>query len=221
MSQTAANPSQRARLFDRPLPPGYRDELQALIAERPADPPRQSGSSLLFQLGELRLALPTRIASAVAPILHIARIPHRSGTVLLGLAAFRGDILPCCSLARLLGIPHNLAETHAGAARTLILEESPGRRWAIPIDGVLGIRMIDGQLSTEAGPLAAQWLKGSFLDNAGAGKIEIGTTEIDGEGIDGTGIDKVGIGKDGTERSTVFHLLDHEVLFRQITLATA
>jgi chemotaxis-related protein WspD len=181
----------RANLFDRPLPAGYRDEIRALIAERPPDPPRETGSMLLFQLGGLRLALPTRIASAVAPVLHIARIPHRSGTVLLGLAAFRGDILPCCSLTRILDLNHSalaaLPQTDNANARMLILQESPGRLWAVPIDAVLGVRIVATDVdSTASGPLAAQWLRGTFHDD-------------DGE----------------------FHLLDDEVLFRQITLATA
>ena len=152
-------------LFARPLPPGYRDELQALVAERPADPPRRTGSLLLFQLGELRLALPTRVASAVAPVLHIARIPHRSGTVLLGLTAFRGDIVPCCSLARILGVP----QSPTGTARTLILEESAGRRWAVPIDAVLGVRMAATELAQNKDdiPLAAHWVQGSFNDDSG------------------------------------------------------
>ncbi|SNT14807.1 chemotaxis-related protein WspD [Granulicella rosea] len=175
------NPALPVTLFDRPLPEGYRDELQALVAERPADPARQAGSMLLFQIGGLRLALPTRLASAVAPVLHIARIPHRSGTVLLGLAAFRGEILPCCSLARLLDTP----ETQTSTPRTLILEESPGRLWAVPIDAVLGVRLA-GAASAERAPIAAQWVKESFADEGGA-----------------------------------YHLLDHEVLFRQIGLATA
>jgi chemotaxis-related protein WspD len=184
MSETGTN------LFDRPLPEGYRDELQALVAERPTEPPRRTGSMLLFQLGELRLALPTRVASAVAPVLHIARIPHRSGTVLLGLAAFRGEILPCCSLNRILDLPQAAEPTQSAAARTLILEESAGRRWAVPIDGVLGVRLSTGESVDEPAPLAAQWLQGSFLDQS----------------RDATG---------------VYHLLDPEVLFRQITLATA
>ena len=177
-------------LFDRPLPPGYRDELQALVAERPADPPRRTGSMLLFQLGEVRLALPTSVASAVAPVLHIARIPHRSGTVLLGLAAFRGEILPCCSLSRILDMPPAAEQAQTATARTLILEESAGRRWAVPIDGVLGVRVSTGTPTDEPAPLAAQWLQGSFVDISR---------------------DAVGI----------YHLLDPEVLFRQITLATA
>jgi chemotaxis-related protein WspD len=194
MSETESpqTPSQTPsqNLFDRPLPPGYRDELQALIAARPAHSTRRTGSILLFQLGELRLALPTRVASAVAPVLHIARIPHRSGTVLLGLAAFRGEIMPCCSLTRILDLPQNpgdgAAHFEATAARTLILEESGGRRWAVPIDGVLGVRTRHGVPGIATGPLAAQWLQGSYEDQDGA-----------------------------------IHLLDPDVLFRQITLATA
>ncbi|HWG22282.1 MAG TPA: chemotaxis protein CheW [Terracidiphilus sp.] len=154
----------RSRLFDRPMPAGYRDELQALMAVEPARPGRKTGSILLFQLGPLRLALPTRVASAVAPVLHIARIPHRSGTVLLGLIAFRGDILPCCSLARLLDV----TQTQSGAARMLILEESPGRRWAVPIDAVLGIRVAPDEPSATPAPIAPHWLRGTFDDVAGA-----------------------------------------------------
>jgi chemotaxis signal transduction protein len=118
-------------------------------------------------------------------VLHIARIPHRSGTVLLGVAAFRGEILPCCSLSRILDLPAS-DEGTATAGRTLILEEAAGRRWAVPIDGVLGVRPGAEEYAELPATIAAQWIKGSFAEDA-----------------------------------DVFHLLDHEVLFRQITLATA
>jgi chemotaxis-related protein WspD len=184
-----------ASLFERPLPPGYRDELQTLVAAPAAEITRRTGSLLLFQLGDLRLALPTRVASAIAPVLHIARIPHRSGTVLLGVAAFRGEIMPCCSLARILDLPQTQQRsseeddsipTESPTARTLILEEATGRRWAVPIDGVLGVRTRHGDPGPATGPLATHLLKGSYEDEAGA-----------------------------------IHLLDPDVLFRQITLATA
>lgn len=177
--------SDSTRLFGRPMPPGYRDELREMEAEFQFVEQSASGSLLLFHLGDVRLALPTRVASAVAPVLHIARIPHRSGTVLLGLAAFRGEILPCCSLSRILDIPAEQAEA-AAAARTLILQENTGRRWAVPIDGVLGVRTGAREVHCAEPPIAAEWLRTSFTDD-------------DGE----------------------FHLLDTEVLFRQITLATA
>jgi chemotaxis-related protein WspD len=148
-------------LFDRPLPAGYREELQALVAVAPPKAARHTGSVVLFQLGPLLLALPTKIATAVSPVLHISRIPHRSGTVLLGLVAFRGEIIPCCSLARLLDV----ARHETGAARMLILDEAPGRLWAVPIDRVLGIRaMPESYSEEEAAPLAPHWLSGSFDD---------------------------------------------------------
>jgi chemotaxis-related protein WspD len=182
----ARNPMKTtAGLFDRPMPPGYRDELVGLEAESVVGPSARRGSILLFQLGELRLALPTHVASAVAPVLHIARIPHRSGTVLLGVAAFRGEILPCCSLSRILDLPVS-TEQVATAGRTLILDESSGRRWAVPIDGVLGVRSGAAEYADLPAAIAAQWIAGSVEEEAG-----------------------------------VFHLLNHDVLFRQITLATA
>src|SRR5271169_4840250 len=159
--------SSGANLFDRPVPPEYRDELAALIAAAPAKPRSRAGSILLFQLGELRLALPARVAAAVAPVLHIARIPHRGGTVVLGLAAFRGEILPCCSLARLLDVP----QVDSGASRTLILEECLGRRWAAPIDEIIGVRSMPDEPARQdvvSALLAAHWLAGSFDDEAGA-----------------------------------------------------
>jgi chemotaxis signal transduction protein len=156
------NPS-RASLFDRPIPPAYRDELQVLMATEPPRPTPRTGSMLLFQLGQLRLALPAKVASAVSPVLHIARIPHRSGTALLGVVAFRGEILPCFSLARLLDV----TQAATGAARMLILQESSGRLWAVPIDAVLGIRVISERLSPHPAPLAPHWISGSFDDDSG------------------------------------------------------
>jgi chemotaxis-related protein WspD len=144
------------------MPPGYRDELQLIMAPEPAKPAPRSGSILLFRLGPLSLALPVQVASAVSPVLHIARIPHRSGTVLLGLVAFRGEILPCCSLARLLDV----TQEETAAARMLILQDSPGRLWAVPIDAVHGIRTLSEQPSPQPSPLAPQWLTGSFAHDS-------------------------------------------------------
>ena len=155
-------------LFERPMPPGYRDELSRLMAADPPKPAQKKGSIVLFQLGQLQLALPVNFAFAVSPVLHIARIPHRSGTVLMGLVAFRGEILPCCSLAALLDVARN----ETSAARTLILEESAARLWAVPIDGVLGIREMPEDFLDQPSPLANHWLAGSFED-ARAGVVHL------------------------------------------------
>jgi chemotaxis-related protein WspD len=145
------------------MPPGYRDELQALEAETATGSGPRTGSVLLFQLGDLSLALPTKVAAAVAPVLHIARIPHRTGTVLLGVVAFQGEILPCCSLARILDLSGGGEQT-TSAARTLILEEAPGRRWAVPIDGVLGVRSGPAEYLHEPAAIDEQWIQGSLMD---------------------------------------------------------
>ena len=149
-------------LFERPLPPGYRDELQAMMASEPPKPAARGGSNLLFRLGPLRLALPVQAAYAISPVLHVARIPHRSGTVLLGLVAYRGEILPCCSIARLLDV----TQEETGAARMLILQESPGRLWAAPVDAVVGIRVFPEDLSHQPSSLAPHWLSGSFTHDS-------------------------------------------------------
>lgn len=67
-----------------------------------------------------------------------------------------------------------------------MLEEGPGRLWAVPIDAVLGIRLAPEEFAQAESPLAGHWVSGSFEDGG-----------------------------------SVFHLLDRENLFRQITLATA
>jgi len=149
-----------SRLFNRPLPSGYRDELRTMLAAEPQKPAPREGSILFFRLGLLRLALPVQFVYAISPVLHVARIPHRSGTVLLGLAAFRGEILPCCSIARLLDV----TQEQTGAARMLILQESPGRLWAAPVDAVVGISMSPGCVFSQFAPLAAQWLSGSYAN---------------------------------------------------------
>jgi chemotaxis signal transduction protein len=145
-------------LFSRPMPAGYRDELRKLVAVEPPKKARSIGSVLLFQLGQMRLALSTKVAVAVSPVLHIARIPHRSDAVLLGLVAFRGEIIPCCSLARLLDVSRN----ETGAARMLILEEAPGRQWVVPIDLMVGIRGTPEVRAQEFPALATTWHRGTF-----------------------------------------------------------
>lgn len=159
----SANTRAHSEWFRRSLPAGYREELRDLLAERETEARAQSGSLLVFELGGQRLALPTKLAWAIAPVLHIARIPHRSGTVLLGLAAFRGEILPCCSLARLLDLP---AES-TGAGRTLILEEARGQRWAVPIDAVAGVRIMQEQPVTESSSIPAEWIEAVYRDSDG------------------------------------------------------
>ncbi len=152
-----------SHLFERALPEAYRDELREMLADEPPRPAPREGSILLFRLGPLRLALPVHAAFAISPVLHVSRIPHRSGTVLLGLAAFRGEIVPCCSLARLLDV----TPEETGAARMLILQESPSRLWATPVDAVVSINPFPQCVFQKDAPLGPQWLNGAFTERSG------------------------------------------------------
>jgi len=82
---------------------------------------------------------------------------------LLGLAAFRGEIVPCCSLARLLDV----TPEETGAARMLILQESPSRLWATPVDAVVSINPFPQCVFQKDAPLAPQWLNGAFTERSG------------------------------------------------------
>ncbi len=162
MSQAPTTRPSHRSLFDRPLPADYRDELRVLEADGRTLVPQASGSLLVFLVGGMRLALATKVTTAVAPVLHLARVPHRSGTVLLGLTAFRGEILPCCSFSALFGFD-GTDQISATSGRTLILEETLSRRWAVLIEVVLGVYPDPGTYGVLPSRLGKQWLRGSVV----------------------------------------------------------
>lgn len=61
-------------------------------------------SMLLFRLGEEWLALATRCLVEVAPLQPVHSLPHQRSRVLQGVANVRGALVPCLSLADLLGL---------------------------------------------------------------------------------------------------------------------
>ncbi|HXB62156.1 MAG TPA: chemotaxis protein CheW [Acidobacteriaceae bacterium] len=127
---------ERATIFQRELTGEYREEFAQMLAMEQKPLPKRTGSILLFRISGRRFALPTVVLVAVTEPLHIAPIPHRMGTALLGLVAFEGEVLPCCALAPLL----DLQDGMEAAAKTLILQETKGRNWAVPVDEVNGMR---------------------------------------------------------------------------------
>jgi chemotaxis signal transduction protein len=123
-------------IFERELTAEYREEFARMLAVEQKPPPKRMGSMLLFRLSGRRFALPTAALVAVTEPLHIAPIPHRAGTALLGLVAFEGEVLPCCALRPLLDLDGGVE----ASAKTLILQETKGRNWAVPVDEVDGMR---------------------------------------------------------------------------------
>lgn len=96
-------------------------------------------SMLLFRLGEEWLALTTACLAEIAPLQAVHSLPHQRSRVLQGVANVRGALVPCLSLADLLGVQASAAEQRSGRAmpRMLILAADGG-----PV--VMAVEEIDG-----------------------------------------------------------------------------
>lgn len=96
-------------------------------------------SMLLFRLGEEWLALATACLAEIAPLQAVHSLPHQRSRVLQGVANVRGALVPCLSLAELLGVQISVAEQRGARAmpRMLILAAEGG-----PV--VMSVEEIDG-----------------------------------------------------------------------------
>ncbi|OUM23772.1 chemotaxis protein CheW [Pseudomonas putida] len=96
-------------------------------------------SMLLFRLGEEWLALATASLAEIAPLQAVHSLPHQRSRLLQGVANVRGALVPCLSLADLLGVQADTAEQRSGRAmpRMLILAAEGG-----PV--VMAVEEIDG-----------------------------------------------------------------------------
>jgi chemotaxis-related protein WspD len=161
--------AQRQRFFAKPLPEGYAEELAAVLAAVPLAATRLA-SVLEFRIASLSLAIPLRWVKSVSPLLALCPVPHRDNTAFLGLVAYAGQVIPCCSLARILGAADSIKSDEA---RTIVLEQRPNERWAFPVDGVLGVntRNLDAQPDDLAilntAQLAADWRDALYFDDRG------------------------------------------------------
>jgi len=148
-------------IFERELTAEYREEFARMLAVEQKPLPKRMGSILLFRLSGRRFALSTAVLVAVTDSLHIAPIPHRAGTALLGLVAFEGEVLPCCALYPLLDLEGDVE----ASAKTLILQETKGRNWAVPVDDVDGMRATTEMHPARAGSGSSS--AGHYIDEDG------------------------------------------------------
>ena len=121
--------------------------------QAPAPAPVCAGRSLLlFRLGEEWLALATRCLVEVAPMQPVHSLPHQRSRVLQGVANVRGALVPCLSLAEVLGLEAGspVAVSARVMPRMLILAASDGAV-VLPVDEVDGIHALDlQQLASES-----------------------------------------------------------------------
>jgi chemotaxis signal transduction protein len=172
--QLAPHLKQRKRFFSRAVPEGYAEDWARILEQPLPEETRRKDSVLEFRIANLHLAISSRWVKAVAAPLVVCPVPHRDNTAFLGLVAYAGEVIPCCSLARMLGA----ADSTAGNdARTIVLEERPGERWAFPVDAVMAIssgtlhdRLTAPHPSENSAPanqLSTEWSDCHFEDDRG------------------------------------------------------
>ncbi|AVH37247.1 chemotaxis protein CheW [Pseudomonas monteilii] len=121
-------------------------------------------SMLLFRLGEEWLALATASLAEIAPLQAVHSLPHQRSRVLQGVANVRGALVPCLSLADLLGVQAGTDEQRSGRAmpRMLILA-AEGGPVVMAVEEIDGIHRLDplllgsGQDATRFTAAVLQW----------------------------------------------------------------
>ena len=160
---------QRRRFFARATPEGYAEEWAKILEQPAPEKAAHEDSMLEFRIADLPLAIASRWVKAVSPPLTVCPVPHRDNTAFLGLVAYAGEVIPCCSLARILGAADS---THGTETRTIVLEQRVGVRWAFPVDAVLGVSTgtLHGKStagSGDGGQLDIEWSDYLFEDERG------------------------------------------------------
>lgn len=136
------DPGVGARLLDREAPAGYRAEWTEQLAKPPKKAEVTTASVMAFRVGSEWLALPSSWIGEVAPLRAIHSLPHRGGRALEGLVNVRGELLPCFSLERALGLAPEPVAGGAGARR-LIVAGRGARRLVFRADEVFGVVRFD------------------------------------------------------------------------------
>ncbi len=124
-------------LLERAASDEYVTQWTLILSKEKAVRPPASDAHVVFRVAGEHLALPAPIFRDVRVAGRIHRLPHRSNEVLLGVASVGGEIRPCLSIERLLGIDR-LPDGSSGAGGRWIVvgSEAP---WVLVVDEVLAI----------------------------------------------------------------------------------
>ena len=141
-------------LLEREPPAGYlREWTQALAAAKDEARAEDTLSVLIFRLGREWLALPTHVCQEVAERRPIHILPHRSGSVLLGLVNIRGQIRLCVSLRELLGLEpadDSVRTMNHKNPRCLVVIAGESDHWVLLVDELHGIQRVHLRAIREA-----------------------------------------------------------------------
>lgn len=136
------------RNLQRAVEPAYRENWARELGRAAPPAAATDAVAMVFRVGAEWLAVPLALATSVAPLAAVHRLPHRQGGALLGVVNVDGRLVPAVSPAQLLGIDPQAAAPAAGTAaapagrhvfaRLLVLTVD-GQRFALPVDEVHGV----------------------------------------------------------------------------------
>lgn len=129
--------------LQRPLSEQYRDDWARELGRTGSTLLAADESAVGFRVGAEWLALPMALASGVAPVAPVHRLPHRTRGALLGIVNVGGRLLPAVSPARLLDQDGDAAEAPPPQGRhafaRLLVAVAGGHRFALQVDEVHGV----------------------------------------------------------------------------------
>jgi len=162
-----------ARLFERPAPPGYREEWARILAEPPEEAPRDVVPVIVFRVAAEWLALPCAVLREFIPRGMIHRVPHLHSEVLLGLTSVRGELSPAVSLRALLGMEAGTSGEERGPGESgralMAVLVKDGEHYVAPVDEVSGfVRLTPEQVQ----PPPATVERGKAVHTRGVFELE-------------------------------------------------
>jgi len=140
LRRPGTNPVSSIQLLDREPPAGYRAEWTAYLAKPSKTADVTTDSAMVFRSGGEWLALPTSWVAEVLPMRVIHSLPHRRGQALAGLVNVRGELVPCFTLERMLGIEPATGSTET---RRLLVAGKGVRRLVLVADEIHGVLRYD------------------------------------------------------------------------------
>lgn len=100
-------------------------------------------AGIIFRLGGEWLAISMAVVSEVLATAKIHTIPHRRLDVVFGIVNVRGELVPCASLAQILGSRAPADAPASATYRRFLVLQLGEARFACPVDDVHGIHRFE------------------------------------------------------------------------------
>ncbi len=135
------------KLLERKPDKSYIQEWSDLLQEQKNKVIRSDEKSIVvFRLGREWLGMITTVFHEVAERRKIHKIPHRSGTILMGMVNLRGQLRICVNMGNLLEIDmteRGMDESSSVIYKRMLAIQKEDEFWIFPVDEVFGILRFD------------------------------------------------------------------------------